>query len=391
MDKQVREEGSEAQRDRDGNGKASLLLRIIPGVLLMVVVAFLARVVVEPYLEENYPFVVEGLNLNYVLMVIIVGVLIRNTVGIPAWAADGVKMSRLCIKTGIVLLGALYSLTGVLSLGFTAAVLVTSFVLGAAFLTLWLGRKLGMAKSDAAALGAGVGVCGVSAIVATAPAVKAKAAAMGLAVATILSFGIISLFIFPFIGHAVGLSPAEFGAWAGTGILNSGQVLAASLAYDPGAGEASESLLVGQIFNIVRVLILPIVVLSFATYMAYSQAEEEQEHGSQQSAMQIIMNTFPVFVLGFVAMILLSTSGLFGSTDSENASPIIELFTISYSWLFAIGLTGFGMQIAFSEMRRAGGTPFIVGFSVGFLKALLSLIVILLLGDTLFPSGGQFN
>lgn len=373
------------------NRGAPLIVGILPGFLLMVVIAFLAKVVVEPWLDENAPFVTEGLSINYVLMVIIVGMVIRNTIGIPGWAAAGVKMSRLCIKTGIILLGSLYSLTGVLSLGLTAAILVASFVLGAAFLTLWLGQKLGMAKSDAAALGAGVGVCGVSAIVATAPAVKAKAAAMGLAVATILSFGIISLFVFPFVGQAVGLSPAQFGAWAGTGILNSGQVLAASLAYDPGAGETSESLLVGQIFNIVRVLILPVVVLSFATYMAYSQAEEEHEQGSRQSNMQIIINTFPVFVLGFIAMILLSTVGLFGETGSENPSAIIQLFSTTYTWLFAIGLTGFGMQIAFSEMRRAGGTPFIVGFGVGFLKAVLSLIVILLLGDALFPSGGQFN
>lgn len=380
-----------AREGSSEGGGAPLIVKIIPGFLLMAVIAFLAKAVVEPWLDENAPFVTEGLSINYILMVIIVGMVIRNTVGIPAWAAAGVKMSRLCIKTGIILLGSLYSLTGVLSLGLTAAILVTAFVLGAAFLTLWLGRRLGMERSDAAALGAGVGVCGVSAIVATAPAVKAKAAALGLAVATILSFGIISLFIFPFVGQAVGLSPAQFGAWAGTGILNSGQVLAASLAYDPGAGETSQSLLVGQIFNIVRVLILPIVVLSFATYMAYSQAEEAHEQGSRQSNMQIIINTFPVFVLGFVGMILLSTFGLFGSTSSEDPSPIISLFSTTYTWLFAIGLTGFGMQIAFSEMRRAGGTPFIVGFGVGTIKAVLSLVVILLLGDALFPSGGRFN
>lgn len=377
------ERESSGQERTQGSGRVPVLLMIIPGLFLMIAIAYLARSVVEPWLKANFPILIDAVHLNYILMVLIVGLLIRNTVGIPWWAESGVKMSRLCIKTGIILLGTLYSLSSIASLGLTAAVMIAIFVMGSAFLALFLGRRLGMSRGDAAALGAGVGICGVSAIVAAAPAVRAKAAAIGVSIATILAFGVISLFAFPFLGYALGMTPTQFGAWAGTGILNSGQVLAAALAFQPGSN--SEALAVAQIFNVVRVVLLPFVVLALAAYMALSEVGEEHEQGVRLGGMQIIISTFPVFVIGFLGMVILNTMGVFG--PSKPPSQTLTILREGYAWLFAIGLAGYGMQISFAEMRRAGGAPFMVGFGVGFIKALLALIVVLVLGNALFPQG----
>ncbi|MCL6558650.1 MAG: putative sulfate exporter family transporter [Firmicutes bacterium] len=316
---------------------------------------------------------IEILHLNHVLIVIIAGMLIRNTIGIPNWAAAGVKTSRLFIKTGIILLGSLYSIMDLAKLGATAVTLLLSFVFITALFTLWLGKRLGMHPASASVLAAGTAVCGVTAIVATAPAVKARTTDVAYSIATILSFGVICLFVFPTVGTLVGLSPHQFGAWAGTGILNSGQVLAASLAFDPGTVEhPSVSLKTGEIFNLTRVIFLPFVVLILA--LLYSRTVQAQNEIDDVNTG--LWSKFPVFVLGFLLMVFLTSFGFFGSTSPP--SEEIKLIRNLYSWFFAIGLTGLGMQISFGEMRKAGGTPLIVGVAAALLKAIGALIVVLL-------------
>ena len=57
----------------------------------------------------------------------------------------------------------------------------------------------------------------------------------------------------------------------------------------------------------------------------------------------------------------------------------IEAFRQWITWLFAFGLVGLGMQITVSSMKQAGGEPAIIGGIVGFIKAALSLLVVMLL------------
>jgi len=360
-------------------------LKIVPGILLMLSIAVFARGGadlgfpqwhgLETYFRENAflsKILVDVLHLNYVLISIFLGMLIRNTVGIPEWAVTGVKTSRLFIKVGVVLLGSLYSIVDLASLGMKAIFIILIFVFLTLSLTLYLGQKKGMSLASVSVLAAGTAVCGVSAIVAVAPAVRAKTSDVAYSIATILSLGLIFLLTFPTIGTLIGLSPHQFGVWAGTGILNSGQVLAASLVFDPGTiGQASVSLKTGEIYNIVRVIFLPFVVLLLAVYNSRGTEEDEDYHLNTS-----LWSKFPVFVIGFLIMVFLTTFGLFGDT-----SPVSDelLFVRNlYSWFFAIGLAGLGMQISITELRRAGGKPFVVGSIAAVVKAIGALIVVLL-------------
>ena len=82
-------------------------------------------------------------------------------------------------------------------------------------------------------LSAGMGVCGVSAAVASAPVVQAKSIEIAYTIGTILLWGVACMFLFPVIGHLFHMGPVQFGAWAGDGILNSAQVAGAALAFQP--------------------------------------------------------------------------------------------------------------------------------------------------------------
>jgi uncharacterized membrane protein YadS len=103
------------------------------------------------------------------------------------------------------------------------------------------------------------------------------------------------------------MSYVQFGAWAGTGILNSAQVAGAALAYQP---DGIETLKVAEIFNITRVLVLPIIVLWLAVWYV------RREEGAQKvNVGEVIFAKFPVFVLGFILLFALSTTGIFAPAN----------------------------------------------------------------------------
>ena len=403
-------------------------------------------------------YIHELLGLNYVVMGIVTGIIIVNVFKIPGWAENGVRLSRLGLKTGVILLGALYSAAELKNLGGLSIVMIGFFVLGSVGIVLWMGTKRNIPSSMGGVLSAGMGVCGVSATVAVAPVVQAKPVEIAYTIGTILLWGVGCMFLFPIIGNMLNMSYVQFGAWAGTGILNSAQVAGAALAYQP---DGIETLKVAEIFNITRVLILPIVVL----WLAMWYVKQEGNVGAQINVGKVVIEKFPIFVLGFILMFALSTTGVFApashyqgkyfgntpeegfkqenllkteqitllnleardvlrtdyqealqrltkhgkimSIDDDNAvrglinsqimsqdankilknahdavrhtAKKVEAFRDWITWLFAFGLVGLGMQITIGSMKQAGGQPAVIGGIVGFIKAALSLVVVMML------------
>jgi uncharacterized integral membrane protein (TIGR00698 family) len=292
-------------------GQADYYLSMAGGLVFIMMVAFVVKWGLDPLMAQwgrqaqptlgfNFASV---MNLNYVVMGILAGIVIVNVFKVPDWAENGVRLSRLGLKTGVILLGALYSLAELAHLGRLSVVLIGVFVLGSVGFVLWLGVRQNMPNSMTGVLAAGVGVCGVSAAVAVAPVVKAKSTEIAYTIGTILLFGVICMFIFPIVGKAMGMGYIQFGAWAGTGILNSAQVAGAALAFQP---TGIETLKVAEIFNITRVLFLPVIVLWLAVW--YVKREEGAE---KVDLIQVIVGKFPVFVLGFILMFALSSTGIF--------------------------------------------------------------------------------
>jgi len=287
----------------------TFVLETIPGVLFIIVLAMGIRWFAEPTIKLMSSALVpvlgfklhKVLNLNYVVLGILVGIIITNSWGIPKFAASGVKTARFVLKMGVILLGARYSFAELAKLGMVSVWLIGFFVLGTVFFVLFLGKIFKQPKSMTGVLSAGMGVCGVSATVACAPVVKAKCSEMAYTIGTILGFGILCMFAFPTIGKLAGMNPTQFGAWAGTGILNSAQVAAACLAFN---AVDIKTLKVGEIFNITRVLFLPVIVLVLATWYG-------KNSGQKLSFKEVVIDKFPIFIIGFLILFFMSSMGLF--------------------------------------------------------------------------------
>jgi len=161
-------------------------------------------------------------------------------------------------------------------------------------------------------LSAGMGVCGVSAAVAAAPVVQAKSIEIAYTIGTILLWGVACMFLFPVIGHLFHMGPVQFGAWAGTGILNSAQVAGAALAFQP---NGIETLKVAEIFNITRVLILPIIVVWLAVWYV-----KREENAPDVNVGRVVFEKFPIFVIGFLLMFALSSTGVFAPAEHYQGS-----------------------------------------------------------------------
>ena len=289
----------------------------IAGGMFILLIAMLVRWFVAPEIAvisksmgkvgDTGSYIHTLLGLNYVVLGIVTGLVIVNVFKVPAWAENGVRLSRLGLKTGVVLLGTLYSAAELVNLGGLSIVMIGFFVLGSVGMVLWIGARKKIPNSMGGVLSAGIGVCGVSATVAAAPVVRAKSVEIAYTIGTILLWGVGCMFVFPIIGNLLGMSYVQFGAWAGTGILNSAQVAGAALAFQP---DGIETLKVAEIFNITRVLVLPIIVLWLAVW--YVKREESAE---RVNVGRVIFEKFPMFVLGFILMFALSTTGMFAPAN----------------------------------------------------------------------------
>jgi uncharacterized integral membrane protein (TIGR00698 family) len=362
----------------------------LPGLALIALTMYVIKIYVEPWMTAAVVFgqkgwLVKVTHLNFILLGILAGLIYRNILfagTIPHVLADGFKLSRLFIKTGIIMLGSLYTVQAIVKLGSMAIFLIGGFVILSIVMVLWLGKLFKLDRSMTGVLANALSICGVSAAVATSPAVEAKASHVAYAIATILGFGILTMFISPFIGHALGLTDLQYGAWIGTGILNSGQVLAAALAFNP-AVEPGSAVSVAEIWNIMRVISIPFAV--FAVTIWYWSGRESEE-GKQKSLGTLLVEKFPVFVLGFLAMVLLTSTGAFGDVGIKGgppASETVKSLRLVMQWIFGIGLVGLGAYIDFKELARAGGTPLKLGLIVGVTKYLLALVVVLMIKDYL--------
>lgn len=368
------------------------LPQALPGLALIVITLVVIRLWIEPWMAVTKVFgmqkpLTDAFHLNYILLGIIAGMLYRNVVfggKMPEVFETGFRLSRLFIKTGIIMLGSLYTVQAIVKLGSMAVFLISSFVFLSVILVLWLGKVFGLDRSMTAVLANACGVCGVSAAVATAPAVEAKPAQVAYAIATILGFGILTMFISPFIGHALGLNDLQYGAWIGTGILNSGQVLAAALAFNPSVAPGT-AVSVAEIWNIMRVISIPFAVFG-VTIWYWAGQKRSVEAGKQKTLGTLLVEKFPVFVLGFLVMVLLTSTGAFGDVGLKGgppASATIKLLRVWMTWIFGFGLVGLGGYIDVKELSQTGGAPLKVGLIVGAAKYLLALAVVLLIKDYL--------
>jgi uncharacterized integral membrane protein (TIGR00698 family) len=338
---------------------------ILPGLLLLLACAVVVRQYAEPWIKVHWKSGFDLLHLNAMMLSFLLGIVLGNLLPRQAWAAQGVAGSAMVLKAGVVIMGSLYSFAEIGKIGQTSLLMIFFFVFATFGFVIWMGQLMRTPRPLTGVLACGCGICGVSAEIAAAPLMGATAAELAYCIGVTLGFGLLEVLTYPAIGTWLGLSSSQFGGWAGTGILNSAQVLAVALAYEKNLATL-DTVKIAEIFNITRVLFLPFLLIILAFYASSRQTLTKADSG------RLVLQKFPVFIFGFLAMTALTSAGAF-------SPPHLQTLRSVMLWCFSVGLIGLGMRTDFGAIRQTGGKPLLMGISAGLLKTLASLGAVLLL------------
>src|SRR5580698_10347171 len=339
--------------------------QFVPGVLLLAAIGYLGKLIEQSTAQYAKAHHMHVPNIEYVLWAILFGLIVGNTVEIPKVFRTGIGSYEFFLKAGIVLLGARFLLGDVLKLGGISLVLVAvELALSIAFMSV-LGKLFGLNPKLTSLLAVGSSICGVSAIIAAQGAIEADDEDASYAIAAILALGAFSLFAFPAIGHAVGLSDHAFGLWVGLAVDNTAEATAAGALYSDAAAKFA------VLAKTARNATIGFVVLGYAIYWARKSNRQSVENKAA-----FLWQKFPKFVLGFLLISLLATLGAFTKPQ------IADLANLS-RWAFLLTFAGVGLRTDLRELRKQGLRPLIVGAVGEFAIAGLTLVLVLTAGPLL--------
>jgi uncharacterized integral membrane protein (TIGR00698 family) len=310
-------------------------------------------------------------NLEPPLVALLVGLAISNLIGLPRWLDAGFRV-EFYIKTGIVLLGATLPFTLIVWAG-PLAIFQASIVSITTFLVIFfVARKLGLEPRLAAVLGAGGAVCGVSASIAIAGAVGAKKEHAPIAIATVIIWAIVMIFVLPLVSRELHLPTAVAGAWIGTSEFADAAGFAAAQAYgglagtDGIAGTPDQAVWAFTLMKVVGRDVW-IGIWAFVLAIIATTRWERSETGNKPNAAEIWWR-FPKFVIGFLVASLLITviaSGYSLADYDKLVKPaLVAPITALRTWAFTFCFLSIGLTTRFRELAHIGSKPFIA-FTAG--------------------------
>jgi uncharacterized membrane protein YadS len=305
-------------------------------------------------------------NLEAPLVALILGLAIANVAPLPKWMDSAFRVEYF-IKIGIVLLGATFPITLVLTAGPVAIAQATIISLITCLVIYFIAtRAFGLDRRLAAVMGVGGAVCGVSASMAIAASVNAKKDALYTSVTLVVGWALAMVLVLPFVSHALGLLPAVAGAWIGTSEFADAAGFAAATTYGKMAGNEDAAI---KSFTLMKVIgrdlwigIWSVVFAAIATFVW-----DKSANGYTPDAREIWWR-FPKFVIGFFAASILmtaftsgfSTADFTGTVRPNVIAPLVSLRT----WVFIFCFLSIGLTTRFRELHAVGWKAF-WAFTIG--------------------------
>ncbi|MCC6681875.1 MAG: putative sulfate exporter family transporter [Phycisphaeraceae bacterium] len=319
--------------------------------------------------------------ISAILAAVLLGVVIRNTVGLPAIYEKGLALClKRVLRLGIILLGIRLSLLQAGTTGVVALPIVLGCIISALVLVSWFNRKLGLPRRLGSLIAVGTSICGVSAIVATAPVIDAEDDETSYAVATIALFGMMALFTYPFLAHLIfGERAAMVGLFLGTAIHDTSQVAGAGLSYQQqyAAPVALDTAVVTKLVrNLCMIWVIPLMAV---LYHRGNLSKDKTPHW---------FKAVPLFVLGFIAFVALRTVGDLGDRPFGVLSPttwsncVNEINWLA-GWCLTIAMAAVGLGTNLHRLVRMGPRPFFVGLAAATVVGGVSIILVWLVAARL--------
>ena len=365
-----------------GNELFALLGALLPGLAIALGLAIIGRagsgwVGVEWFGVDRSP-------VSPILLAILFGLAVRNTVGLPSVYEAGVQIClKRLLRVGVALLGIRLSLAAMGSIGLSALPIVIGCIASALLFVNWISRAVGLPPRLGTLIAVGTAICGNTAFVATAPVIGADEDETSYAVGTITVFGLIALVTYPFVAHTIfGGNPDLSGFFLGTAIHDTAQVVGAGLLYAQQYA-APETLDTATVTKLVRNLFM-VAVIPLMTIL-YHQSGSEQKAAKKPKLSQMI----PLFVFGFVAMAMLRTVGDLGNTpfagllsDTQWESSIAFTTKVS-SWCLTMAMASVGLGTNLKRLRSLGLKPLAAGLAAALIVGAVAAGLIHLLASSL--------
>ena len=355
-----------------------MIQRFIPGIIAAAAVAVIGTfaadhvsVFISGFFginpsDKNAHHLVSGISLA-----VIVGLLVRNTIGVSVVFRPGISwILNTGLRIGIVLLGFKLALgtTGTISgkaLPVVVACIGTALVVVTIFNNwLRLPPKLG------ALIAVGTSVCGVTAIVATGPAIGADENETSYAVACVTIFGLLALFVYPWIAHHFfSLDPLLAGIFLGTSIHDTSQVAGAGMIYQEAFGE-TVTLQAATVTKLIRNLSMAFLIPLIATKFGNAS------NASRRFSFRQIKDAIPGFIFLFLLAIAMRSLGDFafyeGSPNAEAWLKFLGGAEWGSKWALAGALAGIGLNTDLVKLKGLGVKPLMVGFVAAAVVGLMS-------------------
>ena len=288
---------------------------------------------------------------------LVLGALVGNIVSMPKSFMPGQKFAaKKVLRFGIVLLGTQLALKQVIDLGGRELIVVVGVVALTFLGTLWLGPRLGVSKSLSLLIATGFSICGASAVAAIEGVVEADEEEVTYAIALVTLCGSLAIVLLPLLRNSLGLSdPQLFGSWVGASVHDVAQVIATSSTGGETAVHAA------TVVKLSRVVLLAPLVASVSIWA------RRPSSGLVANADKKQVSIVPIFVIGFLVMIALRTTGIIPD------SWLAKLKTIERVCL-ASALVGLGSDVRITRLIKVGGRPLLLALVSWFGIAVVSLI-----------------
>jgi uncharacterized integral membrane protein (TIGR00698 family) len=331
------------------------VVNLIGTVLLLFIVSIVSQIIAGFSTIKYYGF-------EHVIFALLLGIAIRNIFGLPKWIEENLH-TEFFIKTGLVILG-----TGIIfndivkagSLGLLQAVIV---VLSVWFFAFWIARKLKVDKELALMLSSAVSICGVSAAIATAGAIKGDSKKLSYVVSLVLIVALPMLILMPIAAKFLGLSPAQAGAWLGGTIDTTGAVVAS------GTVIGEEALKFSTIVKFSQNVLIGFAAVGISLYWSFANKNTSDEN--KKPNFSLIWDRFPKFVLGFILASVIFSFLLSTETVSETKNYLKGIQTS----LFALAFVGIGLETNFRVLLKTGNgrpaTAFLIAQSFNIIITLI--------------------
>jgi uncharacterized integral membrane protein (TIGR00698 family) len=284
---------------------------------------------------------IQHLGISALTLAIVLGIVLGNTVfpRIAPISSEGVDFAKArLLRLGIILYGFRITFQEIGQIGW-AGILIDLLIIATTFtLAVQLGtRVFGLDKQTSMLIGAGSSICGAAAVMATEPVVRGQAHKVSVAVATVVIFGTLGMFVYPLLYPHLGLSETAYGLYAGSTIHEVAQVVVAGRAVSEQAGAFA------VIEKMLRVMMLApfLVILS-------SRVGSEGEAGTGKRKIAVPWFAVLFIVAAGVNSLHLLPAGL--------VAAILQVDTV----LLAMAMAALGLRTHVGAVKQAGAKPILL-------------------------------